>query len=109
MDAHVEDARASRAYLRLISLVFPLFCAWRGTMPFSENFCAGVMRTGGMGLPRTGFPRFSVAQMESGWFWCTDASWEMRGADGLIGPFESRDDAVKDAWEALGMKEGNDQ
>jgi hypothetical protein len=78
-------------------------------MPFSENFCAGVMRTGGMGLPRTGFPRFSVAQMESGWFWCTDASWEMRGADGLIGPFESRDDAVKDAWEALGMKEGNDQ
>jgi hypothetical protein len=29
----------------------------------------------------------------------------MRGADALIGPFESRDEAVRDAWETLGIKE----
>jgi hypothetical protein len=72
-----------------------------------ENCCAHVMCTGGIGLPRSGFPRFSVAQLEGGWFWCTDASWEVGGRDALIGPFESRDDAVKDAWQTLGLKEGD--
>jgi hypothetical protein len=56
-------------------------------------------------LPRTGFPRFSVIERIDGWFWCSDAAWEMQGADALIGPFQGRDDAVRDAWEALGIRE----
>jgi hypothetical protein len=50
-------------------------------------------------------PFFSVVLRENGWFWCSDDAWEMRGADALIGPFESRDEAVRDAWETLGIKE----
>jgi hypothetical protein len=55
---------------------------------------------------RPAIPHFSVIQRESGWFWCSDPAWDMRGAEALIGPFESRGEAVRDAWEALGIKDG---
>jgi hypothetical protein len=76
----------------------------QGNYDFIRGFLCCANRGGR--LARAGFPRFSIAQMESGWFWCTDASWEMRGPDALIGPYESRDEALKYAWEALGIKEG---
>jgi hypothetical protein len=56
-------------------------------------------------LPRPIIQLFSVTLNENGWFWCSDAAWEVRGADSLIGPFASRDEAVRDAWETLGIKE----
>jgi hypothetical protein len=56
-----------------------------------------------------GIPLFSVVQREDGWHWCSDASWEMRGTDALIGPFWSRDEAVKDAWKTLGIKDGKER
>jgi hypothetical protein len=57
-------------------------------------------------LTGSAIPRFSVARLENGWFWCSDAAWDLRGTEALIGPFESRDEAVKDAWETLGIKDG---
>ena len=59
----------------------------------------------GSELRRPVIASFSIVQRENGWFWCSDASWEGRGAEALIGPFSSRDEAVADAWEALGIKE----
>jgi hypothetical protein len=49
------------------------------------------------------YPNFSIVQREDGWFWCSDAAWETRGTDALIGPFASRDEAEQDANEALGI------
>jgi hypothetical protein len=46
---------------------------------------------------------FSVVQREDGWFWCSDAAWETRGTEALIGPFASREEAEQDANEALGI------
>jgi hypothetical protein len=47
---------------------------------------------------------YSVVQMGNGWFWCSDVGWETRGAEGLNGPFASREEAEQDANEALGLK-----
>jgi hypothetical protein len=49
------------------------------------------------------YPNFSIVQREDGWFWCSDAVWETRGVEALIGPFTSRDEAEQDANEALGL------
>jgi hypothetical protein len=59
----------------------------------------------GSELSRPVITSFNIVQRENAWFWCSDVSWEVRGAEALIGPFLSRDEAVADAWEALGIKE----
>ena len=59
-------------------------------------------------LSRPIIPFFSAVHLENGWFWCSDAAWQLRGKDALIGPFASRDEAVKDAWETLGIREGEE-
>jgi hypothetical protein len=48
---------------------------------------------------------FTIVERAGGWFWCSDAAWDTRGADALIGPFPLRAEAEKDAREALGMKD----
>jgi hypothetical protein len=49
------------------------------------------------------YPNFSIVQLEDSWFWCSDAAWETRGTEALIGPFASREEAEQDANEALGI------
>jgi hypothetical protein len=61
------------------------------------------VRNGRRELTKLGSASFSVVQREDGWFWCSDAVWEMRGAEALIGPFTSRDEAEQDANEVLGV------
>jgi hypothetical protein len=55
-------------------------------------------------LTKLGSESFSIVQRENEWFWCSDAAWETRGAEALIGPFASREEAEQDANEALGLK-----
>ena len=45
---------------------------------------------------------FRLIQLEGDWYWRLD----IKNDDGLIGPFMSRDEAEKDAWETLGIVEG---
>jgi hypothetical protein len=42
-----------------------------------------------------------LIQRVDGWFWMLDIP-----TDGPIGPFETKEEAVKDARETLGLKEG---
>jgi hypothetical protein len=65
-------------------------CNSWGTIKSSESFRADIIYSnGGIDLERAAIPRFSVVQREEGWFWCSDASWEMSGTHALIGPFEA--------------------
>jgi hypothetical protein len=45
---------------------------------------------------------FKLTQMQDCWYW----RLEINRDDGLIGPFETKEEAIKDAWETLGLKEG---
>jgi hypothetical protein len=45
-----------------------------------------------------------LTQMEGDWYWYLD----VMNDDNLIGPFASRDEAIKDARETLGITEGED-
>jgi hypothetical protein len=45
---------------------------------------------------------FRLIQLEGDWYWHLD----VRNDDGLIGPFISRDQAEKDARDAMGMRGG---
>lgn len=56
-------------------------------------------------MSNAAYPNFTVVQREDGWFWCSDAVWEIRGAELLIGPFTSRDEAEQDAGDTLGLKD----
>jgi hypothetical protein len=49
---------------------------------------------------------FSVVKLESGWFWTSYAMQEVQGAEALIGPFPSQEEAEKDARETLGLRDG---
>jgi hypothetical protein len=51
-------------------------------------------------------PSFSVIRLDSGWFWTSYAMQEIQGADALIGPFPSQEEAEKDARETLGLGDG---
>jgi hypothetical protein len=60
-------------------------------------------------VTKTQRPSFRVMQQtlpdkSTGWFWLLDIARD----DGLIGPFESRDEAVKDARETLGIVENGE-
>ena len=44
---------------------------------------------------------FRLTQMEGDWYWYLD----VMNDDSLIGPFASRDEAIKDARETLGIKQ----
>ena len=61
------------------------------------------VRNGRRELTKLESTSFSVVQREDGWFWCSDAAWETRGTEALIGPFASREEAEQDANEALGI------
>jgi hypothetical protein len=45
---------------------------------------------------------FKLTQMQDCWYW----RLEINRDDGLIGPFETKEEAIKDACETLGLKEG---
>jgi hypothetical protein len=45
---------------------------------------------------------FKLIQLNGDWFWRLD----INNDDGLIGPFLSGDEAEKDAWETLGLGDG---
>jgi hypothetical protein len=45
---------------------------------------------------------FKLTQMQDCWYW----GLEINRDDGLIGPFETEEEAIKDARETLGINEG---
>jgi hypothetical protein len=48
---------------------------------------------------------FRLVYLEGDWYWRLD----IRNDDGMIGPFQSSDEAEKDAAETLGIREGGKQ
>jgi hypothetical protein len=57
-------------------------------------------------MAKAASPSFSIAKLESGWFWASYTMRLVRGGDALIGPFPSQEEAEKDARATLGLKEG---